>query len=51
VGQRDKPTLTTDEIFMGSSVDGMRKHNTIAALAFKKTETYLSWSEQENVNP
>jgi len=38
--QHDKPTLTTDQVFLGSSVDGMRKHNTIAALAFQKTETY-----------
>jgi len=38
--QRDKPTLTVDEVFLGSSVDGMRKHNTMAALAFGKTELY-----------
>ena len=35
-----KPTLTTDEVFLGSSVDGMRKHNMIAAMAFRKTEIY-----------
>ena len=35
-GQLDKPTLTTDEIFLRSSVDGMRKHNIIAALAFQR---------------
>ena len=34
--QRDKPTLTADEVFLGSSVDEMRKHNTMAALAFQK---------------
>jgi len=39
-GQRDKPTLTADEVFLGSSVDGMRKHNTMEALAFRKTEIY-----------
>ena len=39
-GQRDKPTLTADEVFLGSSVAGMRKHNTMAALAFGKTELY-----------
>jgi len=38
--QRDKPTLTVDEVFLGSSVDGMRKHNTMAALAFEKSELY-----------
>jgi len=39
-----KPTLTTDEVFLGSSVDGMRKHNMLAAMAFRKTEMY-----QQNV--
>jgi len=34
--QRDKPTLTADEVFLSSSVDEMRKHNTMAALAFQK---------------
>jgi len=38
--QHDKPTLTADEVFLGSSVDWMRKHNTMAALAFRKTELY-----------
>jgi len=33
----DKPTLKTDEGFLGSSVDGMRKRYTIAALVFRKT--------------
>jgi len=35
-----KPTLTTDEVFLGSSVDGMRKHNMLAAMAFRKTDMY-----------
>ena len=39
-----KPTLMTDEVFSSSSVDGMRKHNMLAAMAFRKTETY-----QQNV--
>jgi len=39
-GQRDKPTLTADEVFLGSSVDGMHKHNTMAAFAFRKTDIY-----------
>jgi len=43
-GPRDKPTLTTDEVLLGSSVNGMRKHNMIAALAFQKREIY-----QQNV--
>jgi len=43
-GQRGIPTLTTDEVFLCSSVDGMCKHDTIAALAFQKTEMY-----QQNV--
>jgi len=34
----------TDEVFLGSSVDGMRKHNMIAVMAFRKTEMY-----QQNV--
>jgi len=38
--QSAKPTLTTDEVFLGSSVDGMRKHNILAAMAFRKTEKY-----------
>ena len=38
--QRDKPTLTADEVFLGSSVDGMRKRNMMAALAFQKIELY-----------
>ena len=38
--QRDKPTLAVDEVFLGSSLDGMRKHNTMAALAFEKTELH-----------
>ena len=44
LGRSTKPTLTTDEVFMGPSLDGMRKHNMIAAMAFRKTETY-----QQNV--
>ena len=39
-GQHDKPTLTTDAVLLGSFVDGMRKHNKIAALAFQKTEIH-----------
>ena len=35
--QHDKPILTTDEGFLGSSLDGMRKRYTIAALVFRKT--------------
>jgi len=38
--QNTKPTLTTDEVFLGSSVDGMRKHNMLAAMAFQKTDMY-----------
>jgi len=38
--QHDKPTLIADQVFLGTSVEGMRKHNTMAALAFRKTELY-----------
>ena len=37
LGRSTKPTLTTDEVFLNSSVDGMRKHNMLAAMAFRKT--------------
>jgi len=44
LGRSTKPTLMTDEVFLNSSVDGMRKHNMLAAMAFQKTEMY-----QQNV--
>jgi len=34
------PTLIVHEVFLGSSTDGMRNHNTIVASAFQKTEIY-----------
>jgi hypothetical protein len=44
LGRSTKPTLMTDEVFLNSSVDGMRKYNMLAAMAFQKTEMY-----QQNV--
>jgi len=44
LGQSNKSTLITHEVFLGSSVAGMRKHNMTAAVASQRAEMH-----QQNV--